>query len=185
MMKTLVLFALFIFPTLGFSDESSIASDLGRKHAQIFSSLVQEYCITFREDPEKLEEKLLADGFSKEQDYDGTYVKYIRNVDYAVTLDQDVCTTDVLLKPGSSMLFALDQIEASLSSRLKLKLNTSKSEIDYELSSEDKRTKVAKRSYVDRQGKEYTLVFPLENFSEYYMTFDVHLDREKVANYAN
>jgi hypothetical protein len=165
--------ALLFVPFISFSALAD--EDLAEKHAMNFASLVQEYCVSFREKPNKLEEKLLQDGFRKHEDYEQTYVKYFSSVDYAVTLDKEVCTTDVLLKPADSMLFTLDQINMSLVTGLSIKNRSS--EIDYELSIDGKRTKVANRSYSDGSGNKYSLTFPLENFTAFYMTFDVYWNR--------
>ncbi|KAF3980827.1 MAG: hypothetical protein HFP76_00055 [Methylococcales symbiont of Iophon sp. n. MRB-2018] len=182
-MKSAFLIALSLAPLVAFSDVSRSTPNLGDRHAQVFASLVQKYCIGFREIPAKLEAALKVGGFNKNIDYDDTFEKYIDRVDYAVTLDQEVCTTDVLLKPASTILFELKQLERFLLSELKLTM--SKSKIDYELSSEYKRTKVVKRDYVDEQGKKHSLIFPLENQGEYYMTFDVYWKHNETASKSN
>jgi len=177
-MKILFLITFLLAPSVVFSDTKNITDDLENRHAQIFADVVKAYCMKFRETPAELEAKLEGDGFKKNESYDDTFQKHIESVDYAVTPDIGFCTTDVLLKPASTMLFEIDQIDAVFISKLNLKL--SKSTIDYELSIEDKRTKVIKREYVDGLGTKYLLVYPLENQDEYYMTFDV-VDRSNNA----
>ena len=156
------------------------ANELELRHTKIFSDVVQNYCMKYRLAPEQIDEELKKEGFKASTEFEGTFIKYIDGVDYAVTPDNDFCTTDVLLKPSSSTLFELSQIESTLTHELGL--TKTKSSIDYELSSEDKRTKVVKQNYTDEQGNKYSLVFPLENEAEYYMVFDVYWERNNSAN---
>jgi len=137
-----------------------------------FLSVHSEYC-----DAEFSHPSALSNDLSKNTDYkvldefDGIYEKTVSNVSYAVSPEEDGCTTDLKLKvEGKNRLhFTFNQLNAELISKgyiLKGKKNQRK-----EMGLDNVMLRVVEQKYVSPNNVTTTLLFPLEREDQYYMTF--------------
>jgi hypothetical protein len=137
-----------------------------------FLAVHSEYC-----DAEFSHHSALSNDLSKNADYkaldefDGIYEKTVSNVSYAVSPEEDGCTTDLKLTvEGKGRLhFTFSQLNAELISKgyiLKGKKNQRK-----EMGLDDKMLKVIEQKYISPNNAITTLLFPLEREDQYYMTF--------------
>ncbi len=165
-----LIFILLTIPIVSAADSTVSNESNTNPYVEVFSDLVQEYCVKFRYKPEKLQARLEADGFKRNTEFEATFEKDIESISYAITIDRNFCTTDVLLKHKNKILFSADQLNEALTSLLKLTTTKSKTGYDPDVSD----SKILQKKYIDDRGEKYSLFFPLENQHNEYMTFDVH-----------
>lgn len=178
-MKYPLLIALLLSPLAGVAGEPMGDSPLHNHHASTFAELAAKYCLDLKESPQALDARLRQDGFIEDQEFEGVLVKYIDNVDYAVTADTQFCTTDVLLQRESGQLFGLRQLDHALTARLGI--TEYKSGFATEMSSDENQTLVVRRRYRNDKGQHFELTFPVHNHGEHYMTFNVLLKPQRQA----
>ena len=137
-----------------------------------FLAVHSEYC-----DAEFSHPSALSNALSHNTDYkaldefDGIYEKTVANVSYAVSPEEDGCTTDIKLKvEGENKLhFTFKQLNAELLSKgytLKGKRSLRK-----EMGLDNVMLRVIEQKYVSPNNAITTLLFPLEHEDQYYMTF--------------
>lgn len=104
-------------------------------------------------------------------DFDGIYEKTILNVSYAVSPEEDGCTTDLKLKvAGNKQLhFSFNQLNAELIAKGYM-LKGEKS-LRREMGLDNKMLQVMEQKYISPRNTITTLLFPLEREDQYYMTF--------------
>jgi hypothetical protein len=150
----------------------ALSADHSSNTLTTFLAVHSEYC-----DAEFSHPSALSNDLSKNTDYkaldefDGIYEKTVSNVSYAVSPEEDGCTTDLKLKVegGNQLHFTFSQLNAELISKgytLKGKKNQRK-----EMGLDNVMLKVIEQKYVSPNNAITTLLFPLEREDQYYMTF--------------
>lgn len=148
------------------------ATDNSQNTLANFLTVHGEYC-----DAEFSHYSALSNALSKDSSYemltefDGIYEKKVSNVSYAVSPEEDGCTTDLKLKvTGKNQLhFSFNQLNAELISKGYM-LKGEKS-LRREMGLDSKMLQVIEQKYVSPRNTVTTLLFPLEREDQYYMTF--------------
>lgn len=137
-----------------------------------FLSLHNTYCSADYSSPEQLITALETDpSFKTNESYDGIYEKVVSNISYAISPEEGGCTTDVKIKRSADdrPQFSFEQINAALLAK-GYKPQGEKVLRD-EVGLDDVDLKVLEQKYISPENVISTLVFPLENEDQYYMTF--------------
>lgn len=145
-------------------------TDSSKNTLATFLSVHSEYCDADFSHPSALSNALSNDNAYKAlTDFDGIYEKKVSNVSYAVSPEEDGCTTDLKLKVAGKMRFSFNQLNAELISK-GYTLKGEKS-LRREMGLDNEMLQVIEQKYVSPHNIVTTLLFPLEREDQYYMTF--------------
>jgi len=148
------------------------STDNSNNTLSTFLAVHSEYCDAEFSHPSALSNALSKDtNYEALVEFDGIYEKTISNVSYAVSPEEDGCTTDVKLKmEGKNQLhFSFNQLNAELISRGYM-LKGEKS-LRREMGLDNEMLQVIEQKYISPHDTMTTLLFPLEREDQYYMTF--------------
>lgn len=107
---------------------------------------------------------------SPSKEYEGVYEVMLNGASYAVTPEDDGCTTDVLLKKSGSAnpIITLDEIDTKLVSA-GYKRNSERKKY-YAPGLDGEELKVTDVEYITTNNERAVLSYPLEKTDNYYMT---------------
>lgn len=148
------------------------ATDNSKNTLSTFLAVHSEYCDADFSHPSALSSALKGDKtYDESRDFDGIYEKTVSNVSYAVSPEEDGCTTDVKLKRvGTNQLhFSFNQLNSELLSKGYI-LKGDKS-LRKEMGLDNEMLQVIEQKYISPHNTITTLLFPLEREDQYYMTF--------------
>ncbi|MEE9304106.1 MAG: hypothetical protein V3U84_10005, partial [Thiotrichaceae bacterium] len=138
-----------------------------------FLSLHDKYCAAEYASAEHLTSALQDDPeFNESEVYDGIFEKSISSISYAVSPEESGCTTDLKIRASSKVkpFFGFEDINTALLSKgYKV---TGKREVRTEIGLDNRELRVVEQHY-ESNNTLSTLVFPLENEDQYYMTLFV------------
>ncbi len=166
-----LLLAAMLLQACGNSGNASVADN---KPLANFLSLYSQYCDSGYKSADELVSALQKDpSFRASDNYDGIFEKSIGNLSYAISPEEDGCTTDLKLKVSASgkAYFGFEEInKALLSKGYRLKGDKA---IRTEVGLDNQDLKVIEQQYITKDNSVSTLVFPLEHEDQYYMTLFV------------
>jgi len=139
-----------------------------------FLALHDKYCAAEFSSVEKLTAALQNDPeFSIVEAYDGIFESKVADISYAVSPEEGGCTTDLKIKTASAEqpYFGFEEINAALLA--KGYIARGQKEVHKEVGLDNRELSVAEQKYESKDNTISTLVFPLENEDQYYMTFFV------------
>lgn len=140
-----------------------------QKHLTSFLSLHNQFCEKKYKSSESLKEKLEnADVLKPAKDFEGVYEVLISNVSFAVSPEDDGCTTDVMIQSDGKQLFSFEDINKALISSGYIETGEPVSRKD--MGTDQTELTIIEKKYISPTGELTTLDFPLEKLDKYYMT---------------
>jgi len=135
-----------------------------------FMKLHSLYCEQSFKSREDLITSLVDDDrFKPSEAYEGVFEITVNDSNYAISPEEDGCTTDVLVKrEDKEALFSYQQITKNLEKRGYETVGTDQSRKDTGM--DDKEVTVVERIYISPQGEKARLAFPIDRPDQYYMT---------------
>lgn len=166
------LFAIAIITTVllngcGSKQASKVESD--KTHLITFLSLHNQFCEQKYSSSESLK-SILADSeaLSLAKDYEGVYEVLVGDISFAVSPEDDGCTTDVMIQREGNQLFTFEDINQALMKSGYIETSDPVSRKDR--GTDQSELTVIEKKYISPNGEVTTLDFPLEKKDKYYMT---------------
>lgn len=140
------------------------------KHLDTFLTLHNKYCEKKFESRDMLKQALDKDAnFKLANGFEGVYETHVDNISFAVSPEDDGCTTDVMVKNGENdPLFHFEDINNALIS--KGYKDTGKQTSRLDIGTDQSELTIIEKTYISPNGEITTLDFPLEKMDKYYMT---------------
>ena len=144
-----------------------------------FLSLHNQFCEKKYSSSNSLMQTLKTASTLKPADnFEGVYEVTINKVSFAVSPEEDGCTTDVMLKGDNNLLFTFEDINKAL--LRKGYIETGKLVSRTDLGIDQSELTIIEKKYISPSGEVTVLNFPLEKKDKYYMTlFAEKFSREK------
>ncbi len=117
-----------------------------------------------------------ASSLKPADNFEGVYEVTIKEVSFAVSPEEDGCTTDVMLKGKDKPLFTFEDINEALIKKGYIETGKLVSRTD--LGIDQSELTIIEKKYISPSGEVTVLNFPLEKKDKYYMT----LFAEKFSN---
>lgn len=155
----------------GCSDKTQAKTAQGnQKHLDTFLSLHNQFCEKKFESRDSLKSALESDtNFKLAKGFEGVYETNVENISFAVSPEDDGCTTDVMVKNGDSdPLFLFEDINQALIG--KGYKDTGKQTSRQDIGTDQSELTIIEKTYISPNGEITTLDFPLEKMDKYYMT---------------
>ena len=144
-------------------------AELNKKHLSTFLALHNQFCEKKYPSSESLRNVLAkSSSLRLAKDYEGVYEVFVGDISFAISPEDDGCTTDVMIQKEGNQLFSFDDINQAL-------LKNGYIETSDPVSRKDRGTDqteltVIEKKYISPNGEVTTLDFPLEKKDKYYMT---------------
>jgi len=140
------------------------------KHLSAFLDLHKEYCEKKYDNPDTLKLSLSKeDKLELAKDFSGVYEVFVDKVSFAISPEEDGCTTDVMvMTEPDKELFSFDEINTALIEGGYISTGDAKSRKD--MGTDQSEVMVIQKKYISPQGELTTLDFPLNKKDKYYMT---------------
>jgi hypothetical protein len=140
-----------------------------KEHLASFLSLHNQFCEQKYTSSDSLKTELeKAPTLKLAKDFNGVYEVLISNISFAVSPEEDGCTTDVMLQSGSKQLFTFEDINKALLGNGYIETGESVSRKD--IGTDESELTILEKKYISPTGELTTLDFPLEKMDKYYMT---------------
>jgi len=140
-----------------------------QKHLSSFLSLHNQFCEKKYTSSDSLKVELAqAPTLKLAKDFDGVYEVLISNVSFAVSPEDDGCTTDVMLQVDGKQLFTFEDINKALLASGYIETGEPVSLKDTGIDQSE--LTIIEKKYISPTGEVTTLDFPLEKMDKYYMT---------------
>lgn len=149
---------------------SSASASSEKPHLSTFLSLHNQYCEKKYDDQDMLKKTLeVAPELSIAEDFNGVYEVNKNGISYAVSPEEDGCTTDVMIQTSGKLeLFSFEDINKAL---LKLGyVETGEPVSRKDIGIDQSELTIIEKKYVSPKGEVTVLDFPLEKKDKYYMT---------------
>ena len=139
------------------------------EHLSTFLSLHSQFCEQKYISSSSLKSTLQkAADLKKATNFEGVYEVTIDQVSFAVSPEEDGCTTDVMLKGQNNLLFTFEDINEALLSQGYIETSEAVSRKD--LGIDESELTIIEKKYISPSGEVTILDFPLEKKDKYYMT---------------
>ena len=140
------------------------------KHLTAFLDLHKQYCEKKYSNSETLKDSLSHEkNLVLAKDFNGVYEVFVDKVSFAISPEEDGCTTDVMVQTEKQeTLFSFDDINKALIKSGYIATGDAKSRKDMGIDQSE--VMVIQKKYISPQGELTTLDFPLNNKNKYYMT---------------
>jgi len=150
--------------------EKAIAENASvQKHLVSFLSLHNQFCEKKYNSSDSLVKELeKAPILQLAKDFDGVYEVLISDISFAVSPEEDGCTTDVMLQAKGKQLFTFEDINKALISNGYIETGDPVSRKD--IGTDQSELTIIEKKYISPTGELTTLDFPLEKMDKYYMT---------------
>ncbi len=151
--------------------EKNVAAKINpaEKHLSSFLSLHNQFCEKKYTSPDSLKKELdKAPTLSLAKDFEGVYEVLISDVSFAVSPEEDGCTTDVMVLSGEQQLFSFEDINKALIANGYIETGEPVSRKD--IGTDQSELTIIEKKYISPTGELTTLDFPLEKMDKYYMT---------------
>jgi len=149
--------------------ENTIKITDNSKYLSTFLSLHNQFCEKKYPSPNSLMQTLKTASTLKPADnFEGVYEITINNVSFAVSPEEDGCTTDVMLKGNNKLLFTFEDINEALIKKGYIETGKLVSRTD--LGIDQSELTIIEKKYISPSGEVTILNFPLEKKDKYYMT---------------
>lgn len=141
-----------------------------QKHLNSFLTLHSKYCEKKFSTRDSLKRAIEKDAsFTRAKGFEGVYETYINEVSFAVSPEEDGCTTDVMVKKSDSApLFLFEDINNALLEKGYKETGKQSSRLD--VGTDQTELTIIEKTYISPNGEITTLDFPLEKMDKYYMT---------------
>jgi len=140
-----------------------------QKHLASFLSLHNQFCEKKYNSSDSLVNELEKAPILKlAKDFEGVYEVLISDISFAVSPEEDGCTTDVMLQSDGKQLFTFEDINKALISNGYIETGEPVSRKD--IGTDQSELTIIEKKYISPTGELTTLDFPLENMDKYYMT---------------
>ncbi len=143
---------------------------ISQKHLQTFLNLHNKFCEKHYESRDVLKKAIESDpGFKQAKGFDGVYETMVDSISFAVSPEDDGCTTDVMVQNGESApMFRFEDINQALLA--KGYKETGKQTSRKDVGTDQSELTIIEKTYISPTGEITTLDFPLEKMNKYYMT---------------
>ncbi len=143
---------------------------VSQKHLQTFLSLHNKFCEKHYESRDVLKQAIESDSsFKQAKGFEGVYETMVDNISFAVSPEDDGCTTDVMVQKGESApMFRFEDINQALLA--KGYKETGKQTSRKDVGTDQSELTIIEKTYISPNGEITTLDFPLEKMDKYYMT---------------
>lgn len=140
------------------------------KHLETFLSLHNKFCEKHYESRDVLKQAIEKDpAFKQAEGFEGVYETLIDNISFAVSPEDDGCTTDVMVQNNNAApLFHFEDINQALIE--KGYKETGKQTSRKDVGTDQSELTIIEKTYISPTGEITTLDFPLEKMNKYYMT---------------
>lgn len=140
-----------------------------QKHLASFLSLHNQFCEKKYNSSDSLKKELeKAPILQLAKDFEGVYEVLISDISFAVSPEEDGCTTDVMLQSDAGQLFTFEDINKALISSGYIETGEPVSRKD--IGTDQSELTIIEKKYISPTGELTTLDFPLEKMDKYYMT---------------
>ncbi|MCF6190773.1 MAG: hypothetical protein L3J51_09855 [Cocleimonas sp.] len=167
-----VLFTAAVLTTMflnGCGEKAVAVETPTQKHLSSFLSLHNQFCEKKYTSSDSLKVELAqAPTLNLAKDFDGVYEVLISNVSFAVSPEDDGCTTDVMLQVDGKQLFTFEDINKALLASGYIETGEPVSLKDTGIDQSE--LTIIEKKYISPTGEVTTLDFPLEKMDKYYMT---------------
>jgi len=152
------------------SSQNKIAeSPKASEHLSTFLSLHTQFCEKKYTSSSSLKQTLKkASDLKLANNFEGVYEVTVDNISFAVSPEDDGCTTDVMIKENDQLLFTFEDINSALLNQGYIETSEPKSRID--LGIDQSKLTIIEKKYISPSGEVTILDFPLEKKDKYYMT---------------
>ncbi len=160
-----------IVTTLVMKDGNNTASASTEKpHLSSFLSLHNQFCEKKYENQETLKKTLeVAPELSLAKDFNGVYEVHKHGISYAVSPEEDGCTTDVMIQTKDQKeLFSFEDINKALINLGYVETGEPVSRKD--IGTDQSELTIIEKKYISPKGEITVLDYPLEKKDKYYMT---------------
>lgn len=150
--------------------DNTASASTEKPHLSSFLALHNQYCEKKYDDKQSLEDTLkVSPELSLAKDFNGVYEVHKHGVSYAVSPEEDGCTTDVMVQTADKQeLFTFEDINSAL---IKLGyVETGDAVSRKDIGTDQTELTIIEKKYVSPQGEITVLDFPLEKKDKYYMT---------------
>ncbi len=140
-----------------------------QKHLASFLSLHNQFCEKKYSSSDSLRKELEeAPILQLAKDFEGVYEVLISDISFAVSPEEDGCTTDVMLQSDGEQLFTFEDINRALINSGYIETGEPVSRKD--IGTDQSELTIIEKKYISPTGELTTLDFPLEKMDKYYMT---------------
>lgn len=140
-----------------------------QKHLDSFLSLHNQFCEKKYASSDSLKIVLeKAPALKPAKDFEGVYEVLISDISFAVSPEEDGCTTDVMLQSHGKQLFTFEAINKALIGSGYIETGEPVSRKD--IGTDQSELTIIEKKYISPEGELTTLDFPLEKMDKYYMT---------------
>lgn len=150
--------------------EKTVAADAKKPHLTTFLNLHNQFCEKKYEDQDMLTKTLdVSPELSLAKDFKGVYEVHKHGISFAVSPEEDGCTTDVMIQtPEKKELFTFEDINKALIDLGYVETGEPVSRKD--IGTDQTELTIIEKKYVSPKGEITVLDFPLEKKDKYYMT---------------
>ena len=140
-----------------------------QQYLNAFLSIHNQFCEKKYISAESLKKELAkAPELSLAKNFEGVYEVIVSDISFAVSPEEDGCTTDVMVQRGEKELFTFEDINQALLNKGYVETGDSVSRKDRGMDQSE--LTVIEKKYISPSGEVTTLDFPLEKKDKYYMT---------------
>lgn len=155
----------------GCNDTQNTQAKSAPVHLDTFLTLHSQFCEKQFTSRDMLKNALEKDeNFSAAKGFEGVFETHVNNISFAVSPEDDGCTTDVMVKNDSDSLplFLFEDINQALLA--KGYKETGKQTSRQDIGTDQSELTIIEKTYISPNGEITTLDFPLEKMDKYYMT---------------
>jgi len=171
-LPVVVLFTAAVLTTMflnGCGEKTVAVNTPTQKHLSSFLSLHNQFCEKKYISSDSLKVELeQAPTLNLAKDFEGVYEVLISDVSFAVSPEEDGCTTDVMLQVDGKQLFTFEDINKALIASGYIETGEPVSLKDTGIDQSE--LTIIEKKYISPTGEVTTLDFPLEKKDKYYMT---------------
>lgn len=152
-------------------DKSATAAPVVEQpYLTTFLNLHNQFCEKKYESKESLEDNLkVSNELKLAKDFQGVYEVMVNGVSFAVSPEEDGCTTDVMIQTADKrQLFSFEDLNKALIENGYVETGDPISRKD--IGTDQTELTIIQKKYVSPTGEITTLDFPLEKKDKYYMT---------------
>lgn len=140
-----------------------------KEHLTSFLSLHNQFCEKKYASSSSLKDELdKAPTLKPASEFEGVYEVLISDVSFAVSPEEDGCTTDVMVKSNGKQLFSFEDINSALLASGYIETGDPVSRKD--IGTDQSELTIIEKKYISPSGEVTILDFPLEKMDKYYMT---------------
>ncbi len=139
------------------------------QYLSTFLSLHNQFCERKYDSSNSLKTTLKkASDLKLANNFEGVYEVMVDDVSFAVSPEEDGCTTDVMLKGHNKILFSFEDIDKALLDQGYIE--TTKAISRKDIGIDQSELTIIEKKYISPNGELTTLDFPKEKRDKYYMT---------------